>query len=223
MVLWKVRARQLRQRLGDFKKPRRGITATVALTLALGVWLSNHNSEQFRFVNDEGMARIEKGLFMPWGWSAYVPSAAHRPIIPEARIPIDEGECEDLKDCESRLFEVVKKQAHSFLTHPKRLEAGTRLVMQATKLSNEENRLDLLVLQGDEQHARGQAQLRQVRQSLVDARESFKRAESMNTRKKMANDAQIAVVERLISAMETKTQSKTAAPDGPTKLAQNKR
>jgi hypothetical protein len=223
MVLWKVRVRQLQQRIGDLKRPRMSVTIAIAVSLVVGLWLSSNNSQQYRLVNDEGMAQIEKGLFMPWGYAGYIPSEIYRPIVPSAGIPINDGDCADLKDCEARLFEVVSKQASRFLTHPKRLEAGKRLVLQATRLSNEGNRIKLLVLQGDEQHARGMAELREIRESLVGARENFKRAQSMNTRKKKANEDHIAVVERLITAMGKGSGKKAALPKGSTELAQNKR
>jgi len=223
MVLWKVRARQLQQRIGGLKRPRTSVSVVVAVSLVAGLWLSSNNSQQYRLVNDEGMVQIEKGLFMPWGYTGYIPSEIYRPIIPSAGISISDGDCTDLKDCEARLFSVVSKQASRFLTHPKRLEAGKRLVLQATRLSSEENRIELLVLQGDEQHARGIAELREIRESLVGARENFKRAQSMNTRKKKANEDHIAVVERLITAMGSDSGKKAAMPKGATELAQNKR
>ena len=155
----------------------------LALLLVGYVWLAERHSDQLRLVRDPDtqLVRVEKGWYAPFGWATYTPTEAFTPVRLDPDIPIREGTCSRVADCEARLFDAVAEQARRLLRRRERLREASALIAQAVKLSGEANLSERLELEGDEQYVRGLLKLEEAAASLLDASRHFRRARAMGS------------------------------------------
>ncbi|MEO1267264.1 MAG: hypothetical protein AAFX99_04135 [Myxococcota bacterium] len=156
----------------------------LVLMVAGYIVLAERHSDKLRIVRDPQthQVRVEQGWYAPMGWATFQPTEAFTPVTLDPDIPLREGPCSQVSDCEARLFEAVAEQARRMLRRRERLREASALIAQAVKLSGEANVSERLELEGDEQYVRGLLKFEEAAADLLDASRHFRRAQAMGSR-----------------------------------------
>lgn len=96
---------------------------------ALFVGISAFNAGQMALVLDEGSLHIEKGDFLPWGRSSWVPSPAFEPIavaqdLDAEALELPLGPCDDELECERRFYEATLRLTEAALSQGSQGDVG---------------------------------------------------------------------------------------------------
>lgn len=176
----------------------------VVVLVVVGVWvvLAELHGDELRVVRDGATVQVEQGLYAPFGWGTYRPTEAFKPVAIDADLPVREGSCADLADCESRMFDVVAAQARRHLARRERLREAGELIAQAVKLSGAQNREMMLELQGDEQYVKGLMKLEAVAELLEESQEHFYRARAMDARSFKDAEQRLRMVNGMLRELE---------------------
>jgi len=190
------------------------VALTVVAVVGGYIALAAVHSEGLRVVRDGATVRVERGLYAPFGWDTYRPTEAFKPVTIDADVPVRAGDCADLADCESRLFDVVAAQARRLLARRENMREAGELIAQAVKLSGAQNRELMLELQGDEQYVKGLSKLEAVSDLLTEAQDHFYRARAMDARSFRDAEQRLKMVSAMLQELERAGVGRPGVGDG---------